>query len=166
MPAALEFPRWVYVPGEVAEPDHDPLVAAKALVPARFEGFVPAHHPALIYGLALNDAGFFWESHEVLEAVWIAAPQGGRDRIALRACIQIANAGLKAMMKRTRAVQRLLEEALAELDELAVRRPASRETGSFADRFPAAAMAFRVREAAKRLSQQESGPVEVQFGAV
>ncbi len=53
---------------------------------------MPARHPALRYGIALNDRGYFWESQEMLEAVWAAAPQGGRERILLRACIQIANA--------------------------------------------------------------------------
>ena len=41
------LPRWVYVPGEQAEADHATLAPAKALVPARFEGGVPASHPAL-----------------------------------------------------------------------------------------------------------------------
>ena len=95
--ANLPLPRWAYVPGESAdaEADHDTLWHAKALVPSRFRDFVPARHPALRYGIALNDGGYFWESHEVLEAVWAAAPQGGRERILLRACIQIASANLK-----------------------------------------------------------------------
>src|SRR5664279_4833643 len=73
--ASLPLPRWAYVPGESAdaEADHDTLWHAKALVPSRFRDFVPARHPALRYGIALNDAGYFWESHEVLEAVWAAA---------------------------------------------------------------------------------------------
>lgn len=48
---------------------------AKALVPAAFRGYVPARHPALRYGLALNERGYFWEAQEVLEAVWAAAPK-------------------------------------------------------------------------------------------
>src|SRR6266481_5676265 len=76
----LPLPRWAYVPGERADaaPDHDTLWQAKALVPSQFRGFVPARHPALRYGIALNDAGYFWESHQVLETVWAAVPQGAR----------------------------------------------------------------------------------------
>ena len=94
--ANLPLPRWAYVPGETtdAEADHDTLWRAKALVPSRFRDFIPARHPALRYGIALNDAGYFWELQEVLQAVWAAAPQGGRERILLRACIQIASANL------------------------------------------------------------------------
>jgi hypothetical protein len=99
--ANLPLPGWAYVPGETAEAaaDHDTLWQAKALVPSRFRDFVPARHPALRYGIALNDAGYFWEAQEVLEAVWAAAPQRGRERVLLRACIGIANANLKLRMQ-------------------------------------------------------------------
>ena len=140
----LTLPRWAYVPGVETEADHETLAMAKALVPARFNGFVPARHPALRYGLGLNDSGFFWESHEILEAVWAAAPQGGRERILLRACIQIANANLKLRMEKPYAAARLLGEALAELNELGVRK-ATGSGGGFADAFPTAALAALLR---------------------
>jgi hypothetical protein len=103
--ANLALPRWAYVPGETAEAeaDRDTMAAALALVPSRFRGFVPARHPALRYALALNAAGYFWESQEILEAVWAAAPQGGRERVLLRACIQIANANLRLRMQKPHA---------------------------------------------------------------
>ena len=52
----------------------------------------------------------------MLEAVWAAAPQGGRERILLRACIQIANANLRLRMQKPHAAARLFGEALGELD--------------------------------------------------
>src|SRR6267143_401847 len=122
--AHLPLPQWAYVPGETAEAaaDSDTLAQAKLLVPARFRDYVPARHPALRYGLALNDRGYFWEAQEILEAVWAAAPQGGRERILLRACIQIANANLRLRMKKPHAAARLLGEALAELNTLGLRK--------------------------------------------
>src|SRR3954453_24146119 len=120
MIADLALPRWAWIPGVETGADHETLAMAKALVPARFNGFVPARHPALRYGLGLNDCGFFWESHEILEAVWGAAPQRGRERILLRACIQIANANLKLRMEKFYAPSRLFGEALAELHELSL----------------------------------------------
>src|ERR1700721_899441 len=104
--ANLPLPGWAYVPGETAEADHDTLWQAKALVPSRFRDFVPARHPALRYGIALNDAGYFWESHEVLEAVWAAAPHGGRERILLRACVQIDRPNLKLRTHKPHAAVR------------------------------------------------------------
>lgn len=143
----LELPRWIYTPGETPEPDDDTLSRAKALVPARFDAFVPFDHPALRYGFALNDAGFFWEAHEILEAVWQAAPKGGRDRILLRACIQIANAGLKNRLGRERAVERLLSDARIELAELTARAPKPSFPASAAERFPVARVAGQLAEA-------------------
>src|ERR1700710_1182461 len=123
-PAHLALPQWAYVPGETAEAeaDYDTLAQAKLLVPSRFRDYVPARHPALRYGLALNDRGYFWEAQEILEAVWAAAPQGGRERILLRACIQIANANLRLRMKKPHAAARLFGEALEELRMLGMRK--------------------------------------------
>jgi hypothetical protein len=142
---SLPLPRWAYVPGATAdaEADHDTLWQAKALVPSRFRGFVPARHPALRYGIALNDSGYFWESQEILEAVWAAAPQGGRERMLLRACIQIANANLRLRMQKPRAAARLLREALGELAALGARQTSA---DGFADGFPSAALAALLRD--------------------
>jgi hypothetical protein len=142
---SLPLPRWAYVPGETAdaEADHDTLWQAKALVPLRFRGFVPARHPALRYGIALNDSGYFWESQEILEAVWAAAPQGGRERMLLRACIQIANANLRLRMQKPRAAARLLREAHGELAALGARQTSA---DGFADGFPSAALAALLRD--------------------
>ncbi|MEW6639235.1 MAG: DUF309 domain-containing protein [Pseudomonadota bacterium] len=136
---AFALPRWAYVPGVDAAADRAALDPVKACVPAAFEQGVPASHPALAYGLRLNDAGFFWEAHEILEAVWQAAPKGGRDRIVLRGCIQVANANLKLKMGRLAAARRLYAEAEAEFAELGLRRGGDGADG-FAARFPAAGM--------------------------
>ena len=138
---ALPWPRWAYVPGETGEIDADSetLDMAKALVPPAFRGHVPARHPALRYGLALNDHGYFWESQEVLEAVWAAAPQGGRERILLRACIAVANANLRLRMQKAHSAARLFGEALAELKALGLRKAVAGGDG-FVDNFPVPAL--------------------------
>jgi hypothetical protein len=141
---SFPMPQWAHVPGETREADHARLAPVKARVPRRFERFVPAEHPALRHGLALNDAGFFWECHEILEAVWMASPQGGRDRILLRACIQIANANLKSKMQRAAAAARLEAEAMALLDEVRARGPAE-DADSFAANFDVAGLSGVLR---------------------
>lgn len=140
--ANLPLPQWAYVPGETADADadYDTLAQARALVPSRFRDFVPARHPALRYGLALNDHGFFWESQQILEAVWAAAPQGGRERVLLRACIQIAGANLKLRMVKPHVASRLFGEALGGLETLSLRQAVASGDG-FADGFPTAALA-------------------------
>jgi hypothetical protein len=145
-PAAghLPLPRWAYVPGETAEAkaDYETLGQATVLVPPRFGGYVPARHPALRYGIALNDHGYFWESQEVLEAVWAAAPQGGRERILLRACILIATANLRLRMHKPHVASRLFGEAFGQLEALGLRSAAG---DGFADCFPAAALAAHIK---------------------
>ncbi|OKO84513.1 DUF309 domain-containing protein [Bradyrhizobium sp. AS23.2] len=139
MGGPLPWPQWAYVPGEAGggDADYETLDMAKALVPSAFRGYVPARHPALRYGLALNDRGYFWESQEVLEAVWAAAPQGSRERILLRACIHIANANLRLRMQRPHSAARLFGDALAELQILNSRKTAAGGDG-FVESFPVA----------------------------
>ncbi|HEV2152748.1 DUF309 domain-containing protein [Bradyrhizobium sp.] len=137
----LPWPRWAYVPGETGgvDADYETLDMAKALVPSAFRGYVPARHPALRYGLALNDRGYFWESQEVLEAVWAAAPQGGRERILLRACILVSNANLRLRMQRAHSAARLFGDAQAELRILSARKAAAGGDG-FVESFPIPAL--------------------------
>src|SRR3954470_2168544 len=138
----LPLPQWAYVPGEMAEDDadHDTLWKAKSLVPSRFCDYVPARHPALRYGIALNDSGYLWESQAVLEAVWAAAPQAGRERTLLRACIHVAKANLRLRVGKPHAAARLFGEALSELNLLGERKAITAGDG-FVEGFPTAALA-------------------------
>src|ERR1043165_6999434 len=137
----LPWPRWAYVPGETGggEADYETLDKGQALVASAFRGYVPARHPALRYGLALNDRGYFWESQEVLEAVWAAAPQGGRERILLRACIHVSNAKLRLRMQRAHSAARLFGDAQVELRALRSRKAAAGGDG-FVESFPVPAL--------------------------
>ena len=150
-PAAgnLPLPRWAYVPGESqqAAADYETLAQITVLVPPRFGGYVPARHPALRYGMMLNDHGYFWEAQEILEAVWAAAPQGGRERILLRACILIATANLRLRMQKPHVTARLLGEALGELDALGMRNAGG---DGFADCFPVAALTALIKAKLER----------------
>ena len=159
----LPLPRWACVPGEAdqAVADYETLAQVTALVPSRFSGYVPARHPALRYALRLNDHGYFWESQEILETVWAAAPQGGRERILLRACIQIATANLRLRMQKPNAAARLLGEALGELKALGMRNVAG---DGFADGFPVAALGDLIQ--AKLARPQLAKADWVAFGAV
>ncbi|HLZ02105.1 MAG TPA: DUF309 domain-containing protein [Bradyrhizobium sp.] len=147
----LPFPQWAYVPGETyeADADYETLAQVKLLVPPAFRGYVPARHPALRYGLALNDHGYFWEAREILETVWAAAPQGGRERILLRACILIANGNLRLRMEKPGSAGRLFGEALAALRTLGQRKAAVSGDG-FADGFPVEALTATLKARSER----------------
>ena len=141
------------MPGESekASADYETLAQIDSAGAPRFGGYVPARHPALRYGLTLNDRGYFWEAQEMLEAVWAAAPQGGRERILLRACILVATANLRLRMQKPHVAARLFGEALGELDALGC---AAAGGDGFAEGFPVAALtAFikaKLAEAAAR----------------
>lgn len=120
----LPLPQWAYVPGETyeANADYEALAQVKLLVPPAFRAYAPARHPAQRYGILLNDRGYFWEAREILQAVWAVAPQGGRERILLSACILIANGNLRLRMSlrmsKPGSAGRLFGDALAELRAL------------------------------------------------
>jgi predicted metal-dependent hydrolase len=65
------------------------------------------HTQAWKAGLAFLQDGYFWEAHEVLEAVWMACPQNSAERLMVQAIIQRANAGLKGKMGKEKAMARL-----------------------------------------------------------
>ncbi|RBI83860.1 DUF309 domain-containing protein [Rhodosalinus halophilus] len=71
-------------------------------------------------GLRWIDEGYFWEAHEVLEPVWMAAPPNAPERSMVRAAIQCANARLKRRMGRDRAAARLEGVVAGLLDEVAL----------------------------------------------
>lgn len=62
--------------------------------------------------------GYFWEAHEVWEAVWMALPDPSAERRLVQGMIQLANAALKQKMQRPRAVQRLCDIADAQMTDL------------------------------------------------
>jgi predicted metal-dependent hydrolase len=89
------------------------------VVAAAWEGDI-----AYRYGARLYVEEFFWEAHEVWEAVWKACPPNGVERRLLRGLIALANAALKVRMGRANAALRLIAEA----DELLGEAGASART--------------------------------------
>ena len=111
------MPRWPHVPGTGTAPDRAPLDAAKTWVRRPVAADAWESDAAYRYGAALYVNGFFWEAHEVWEAVWLACAPNGAERRFLRGVIQLANAALKLRMERPRAAVRLLREAIELLGE-------------------------------------------------
>ncbi len=104
-----------HLPGSGSQPDLIPLEAVKALVPARTEAEAWSKNQPFLYGIALFEAGFYWEAHEVWEPVWMNAAPNSAERHLLQALIQYANAALKRDMARPRAARRLLDETARHL---------------------------------------------------
>ncbi len=111
----MDLPDQPYLPGLTARPDE-----------AAFDGLKGVSEPlhscvAWRAGRRFFEAGYFWEAHEVWEAVWMAAPANSAERCLVQGMIQLANAGLKRRMGRVRAAERLDEMAGVILAEAVAR---------------------------------------------
>jgi len=113
------FPAQPHVPGSGSEPDMAPLQRVKRTCPPRVDADDWRNNVAYRYGWSLFDAGFFWEAHEIWEPVWHVCAPNSRERLLLRALIQIANGRLKKTMEKDKASARLFAEADRLLAEVA-----------------------------------------------
>lgn len=112
-----------HLPGRTPRPPEDAFAPLKA---ALGEGGAPAAlagSAAFAAALDLFARRYYWEAHELFEAVWVRLPPASAERVLLRGVIQLANAGLKARMGRAAAARRILDLADAALAEAARRRP-------------------------------------------
>lgn len=110
-----DLPPYAYVPGANArhpEGWFDPI--KQSVTPDIIAGDL-YQTAAWEAGLAYLDAGFFWECHEVLEAVWLHTDDGTAERDMVQAIIQLANARLKLRMERPQAAGRLCNIVYAHL---------------------------------------------------
>ncbi|WP_227268300.1 DUF309 domain-containing protein [Roseobacter weihaiensis] len=105
----IPLPPHVYVPG--FSPRHAPTWFDDIKASVRPD--IPPHQlhrtDAFIAGRTYFDAGFFWECHEVLEAVWMQTRDPSSERDMVLALIQLANARLKVLMRQPRAAWRLCD---------------------------------------------------------
>ena len=114
----ISLPSQAHVPGTGSQPDLAPLEHAKDLTPVVTRAQDWQDNVPYLYGHDLMRAGFYWEAHEVWEAVWLATPSNSPERLLLQALIQNANRQLKTGMQRDNAAARLrtqVEELRLEL---------------------------------------------------
>ena len=108
----IELPVHAHLPGENARHPEGFLDHVIDLAPDTTLSQDASSNIPFQYGLRLLEEGFYWEAHEVLEAVWMNAVPNSKERHLLQGIIHIANASLKLKLKRLNAAQRL--KALAD----------------------------------------------------
>lgn len=93
------FPPYSYVPGgpwphPLSSPQghwaNRPPLRAEAIGTGDWRRSAP-----YLWGIALFNAGYYWEAHEVWESVWHAEGRRGPTADLLRALIKLAAAGVK-----------------------------------------------------------------------
>ena len=105
------LPDEAYIPGQTPRPETSPAFDAAAAAPTPTDDTFWAANHTYLYGIALYDACFFWEAHEVWEPVWMNAKPNSPERALMQGLIQLANACLKLRMGRDRAAHRLIDMA-------------------------------------------------------
>lgn len=100
-------PPHAYVPGTTARHPDGWFDAIKASVTTDIAPRLLDQTEAWQAGMIFLEEGYFWECHEVLEAVWLQTPQGTVEREMTQAVIQIANAELKIKMGKPKAALRI-----------------------------------------------------------
>jgi uncharacterized protein len=99
-----------YLPGSGVEPPRAALHVARSSVPRRVDVEWLTDAPGFLLARQLFNAGYFWETHEVLEPLWEATLPNSQERHFLQGLIQLANACLKLRMQHPNAAVRLLAE--------------------------------------------------------
>lgn len=122
LPHGIPAPPHAHVPGVNARHAEDWFDQIKQSVTPE----IPATHlhltAAWTTGIAYLKAGYFWECHEVLEAVWMQTRDGTAERDMVQALIQLANARLKQRMGRPQAAWRLCNMVHAHLSRCPIDR--------------------------------------------
>lgn len=108
-PHRWPLPDEPFVPGKTKRPSHSPAFEAAAEAPRHTREEAWQENDSYLFALRLHNAGFFWEGHEVMEAVWLGAVPNSEARFHCQAIIQLSNAALKQRMDRQAAALRLLE---------------------------------------------------------
>ncbi|MEP3245870.1 MAG: DUF309 domain-containing protein [Sneathiella sp.] len=129
------YPGGPHVPGQNSRPpENAEIQALLAELPAQIIADDWCHIGAYQQGLAFFEAGFFWEAHEVWEAVWVKCAPNSREKYLLQGLIQVANACLKVRMRRKRGALKLAQEASMLIREAFLSKPDVRVMGvSFKD---------------------------------
>jgi hypothetical protein len=97
------LPPYTYVPGGPwPHPNRVKKDASAPIPPAHGD---PADSPVFRRGVALFDAGYYWEAHEAWEALWHAAGRRGATADVLRGLIKLAAAGIKVRERREPGVK-------------------------------------------------------------
>ena len=103
----LPLPQYKHLPGKNARPSDDLLESIAAQASESTDNSNFRSNIAWRYGIRLFNEGFYWETHEVLEAVWMNAAPNSRERHLVQGVIQMANARLKSLLDQPKACKRL-----------------------------------------------------------
>lgn len=106
---AAYLPSHAYIPGQTKRHAEEAFVTLKQSVRPGSSVTELARSDAFLAGLYFYEVGYYWETHEVLEAVWIGLTDFPAERRFVQGLIQLANGYLKLGMGFPKAAKRLLK---------------------------------------------------------
>ncbi|MBL4597581.1 MAG: DUF309 domain-containing protein [Rhizobiaceae bacterium] len=109
--SAEGHPTYAHIPGSNPRHQEDLFDQICASVTPKMRAADLGQTDAWRVGLDLYKCSYFWEAHEVLEAVWTHCSPNSVERHFVQSIIQIANARLKLAMNKPKAAQRLFKLA-------------------------------------------------------
>ena len=118
----LPLPPYTFVPGQSPHPFRDPEGHNHTeKISKLLEQIAHRDDRLFLYGLELMNHHFFWETHEVLEILWLKAE--GEQRELLQGLIKAAASLLKLHMNHIGAAQKLWRSAQHLLDQKLITAP-------------------------------------------
>ncbi len=105
--SSARFPPYRYEPGRSPHPRRDPTGHSYRKPEPRGDVF--------LVGVDLFNAGFFWESHEAFEALWLRAREGSAEKLGYQGLVQIGASELKRVLGAAGPAKALGERAIEKL---------------------------------------------------
>lgn len=112
---ARVFPAYRFVPGKTPHPVRDPEGHSYNKSAPQLPPFAADQWQACeeyLYGIDLFNHGYWWEAHEALEAVWVAAGRQTETGLFIQGLIQIAVAQLKRLQGFDDVAHRMAQDGL------------------------------------------------------
>ena len=116
-----KFPSYRFIPGKSPHPTRDPDGHSykKPLEQlASFENNQWQSCNAYLYGIDLFNYGYWWEAHEALEVVWVAAGRQTKTGLFIQGLIQISAAHLKKFQGFNDVAKRMATEGLEKMKRI------------------------------------------------
>lgn len=115
------FPSYRFVPGKTPHPTRDPEGHSYNKHPEKLAAFKSGQWQSCdeyLYGIDLFNHGYWWEAHEALEAVWVAAGRQTETGLFIQGLIQIAVAHLKNFQGFNDVAKRMATEGLEKMKRI------------------------------------------------
>ena len=112
------FPSYRFVPGKTPHPTRDPEGHSFGQQPEHLPGFKPEEWrecKPYLYGIDLFNHDYWWEAHESLELVWVAAGRQTKAGQFIQGLIQIAVAHLKQHQGFNDVARRMAKEGIGKM---------------------------------------------------